>query len=200
MWVWVDGRAQFIGEIPATNNGLGRLSTSVRNGEIYISWPVCCPRQTRTKILTLDGIRLRPLNDTTSDPDAAPSPSQIAAPVPSAQAEEQDDPYPPTPGDVDVLGGDATGAACWPSKDALDLANQAMVASDDDGFQELVVQYHPLALSAGTHVRILDDEPFAGHIEVRVLGGVNEGVACWYPFVDKSNKDGNFIARRFSAP
>ena len=66
MWVWTDGRAQFVGEIPAENNGLGQLSTSVRNGEIYISWPVCCPRAMRKKVLTLDGIRLRPLSDTTS--------------------------------------------------------------------------------------------------------------------------------------
>jgi hypothetical protein len=66
MWVWTDGRAQFVGEIPAENGGLGRLSTSVRNGEIYISWPVCCPSATRLKVVTLDGIRLRPLSDTTS--------------------------------------------------------------------------------------------------------------------------------------
>ena len=66
MWVWTDGRAQFVGEIPAENNGLGQLSTSVRNGEIYISWPICCPRATRIKVLTLDGIRLRPLSDTSS--------------------------------------------------------------------------------------------------------------------------------------
>jgi len=66
MWVWANDHAQFVGEIPATNGGLGRLSTSIRNGEIYISWPICCPQATRTKILTLDGIRLRPLSDVTS--------------------------------------------------------------------------------------------------------------------------------------
>lgn len=65
-WVWIDGRATFVGEIPAENNGLGQLSTSVRNGEIYISWPVCCPRAIRTKVNTLDGIRFRLLSDTTS--------------------------------------------------------------------------------------------------------------------------------------
>jgi hypothetical protein len=66
MWVWTDGHAQFVGEIPAENGGLGQLSTLVRDGEIYISWPVCCPKATRMKILTLDGIRLRPLSDQTS--------------------------------------------------------------------------------------------------------------------------------------
>jgi hypothetical protein len=65
-WVWIDGRASFVGEIPAENNGLGQLSTSIHNGEIYISWPVCCPRATRTKINTLDGIRFRLLSDRTS--------------------------------------------------------------------------------------------------------------------------------------
>jgi len=65
-WIWIDGRASFVGEIPAENNGPGQLSTSIRNGEIYITWPVCCPRATRTKINTLDGIRFRLLSDTTS--------------------------------------------------------------------------------------------------------------------------------------
>jgi len=65
-WVWIDGRATFVGEVPADNNGLGQLSTSIRNGEIYISWPVCCPRAIRTKVNTLDGIRFRLLSDTTS--------------------------------------------------------------------------------------------------------------------------------------
>ena len=102
-------------------------------------------------------------------------------------------------GDVYILGSGAAHVACWPSKEALDRANQAMVANDDEGFQQLVVQYAPLALPAGTRVRILDDEPFAGHIEGRVLSGVNEGAACWYPFVDESNKDGKFIAKRVSS-
>lgn len=66
LWVWIDGRARFVGEIPAENNGLGQLSTSVLDGEIYISWPVCCPRAIRTKVNTLDGIRFRLLSDTTS--------------------------------------------------------------------------------------------------------------------------------------
>jgi tRNA A-37 threonylcarbamoyl transferase component Bud32 len=70
MWVWTDGRAQFVGEIPAENNGYGHLTTLVRNGTIYVGWPVygpsdgsCCPSLLRSKILTLDGIRLRPLSD-----------------------------------------------------------------------------------------------------------------------------------------
>ena len=73
MWVWTNGQAQFVGEIPAENNGLGHLSMSVENGEIQLRWPVlapkdapCCPSLTRTKRLTLDGIRLRPLSDTTA--------------------------------------------------------------------------------------------------------------------------------------
>ena len=72
MWVWTDGRAQFVGEIPAENDGYGHLSLSVQNGEILVSWPAyapsdnkCCPSLLRTKILTLDGIRLRPLSDQT---------------------------------------------------------------------------------------------------------------------------------------
>jgi hypothetical protein len=79
MWVWTDGRAQFVGEIPADNGGLGRLSMSIESGEIHLQWPVygssdtkCCPSLVRTKILTLDGIRLRPLSDTTAPAGRAP--------------------------------------------------------------------------------------------------------------------------------
>jgi hypothetical protein len=79
MWVWTDGRAQFVGEIPAENGGLGRLSMSIENGEIHLQWPVygssvtkCCPSLVRTKILTLDGIRLRPLSDTTAPTGRVP--------------------------------------------------------------------------------------------------------------------------------
>jgi hypothetical protein len=79
MWVWTDGRAQFVGEIPAENGGLGRLSMSIKNGEIHLQWPVygssdrkCCPSLVRTKILTLDGIRLRPLSDTTAPAGRVP--------------------------------------------------------------------------------------------------------------------------------
>ncbi len=64
MWVWTDGRAQFVGEIPAENDGLGHLSMTIDNGEIYLKWPVS-GGLVRTKVLTLDGIRLRPLSDTT---------------------------------------------------------------------------------------------------------------------------------------
>jgi hypothetical protein len=102
-------------------------------------------------------------------------------------------------GAVDVLGSGAAIVACWPNKDALDQANQASVANDDEGFRHLVAQYGPLALPAGTRVRILTDEPFAGHIEVRVLSGDNNGVACWYPYFDESNKKGKVIAKRLSS-
>jgi hypothetical protein len=102
-------------------------------------------------------------------------------------------------GAVDVLGSGAAIVACWPNKDALDQANQASVANDDEGFRQLVAQYSPLALPAGTRVRILTDEPFAGHIEVRVLSGDNNGVACWYPYFDEFNKNGKVIAKRLSS-
>jgi hypothetical protein len=62
MWVWTDGRAQFVGEIPAENGGLGQLNVAVRDGVIDLSWPVSATA-TREKVLTLDGIRLRPLSD-----------------------------------------------------------------------------------------------------------------------------------------
>ena len=70
MWVWTDGRAQFIGEVPAENHGVGHLAMSVQDGEIQLQWPLyapgdarCCPSRMRKKVLTLDGIRLRPLSD-----------------------------------------------------------------------------------------------------------------------------------------
>jgi hypothetical protein len=70
MWVWTEGRAQFIGEVPAENSGLGHLEMSVVDGVILLQWPLyktgdarCCPSLLRKKRLTLDGIRLRPLND-----------------------------------------------------------------------------------------------------------------------------------------
>jgi hypothetical protein len=70
MWVWTNGRAQFIGEVPAENQGLGHLKMSVQNGEILVVWPLyksgdarCCPSLVRRKRLTLDGITLRPLSD-----------------------------------------------------------------------------------------------------------------------------------------
>jgi hypothetical protein len=72
VWVWTDGRAQFVGELPAENNGYGHLSMVVQNGEIHVTWPAyaasdhsCCPTLVRTKRLTLDGIRLRVLDDQT---------------------------------------------------------------------------------------------------------------------------------------
>jgi uncharacterized coiled-coil protein SlyX len=72
MWVWTDGQAQFIGEVPAENNGFGRLKMDVEDGEIHLSWPTfapddngCCPSRLRTKLLTLDGSRLRLLSDVT---------------------------------------------------------------------------------------------------------------------------------------
>jgi hypothetical protein len=73
MWVWTNGQAQFVGEIPAENNGFGRLSMDVKDGHIDLSWPAyapsdnsCCPSRLRVKVLTLDGIRLRPLSDQTT--------------------------------------------------------------------------------------------------------------------------------------
>ena len=71
MWVWTNSKPQFVGEIPADNNGLGNLTMSVQNGNIILRWPLlgpqdarCCPSLVRQKVLTLDGIRLRPLSDT----------------------------------------------------------------------------------------------------------------------------------------
>lgn len=197
MWVWTNTRPQFVGEIPAENDGVGHLNIVVRDGVIDLSWPVS-PTAKREKVLTLDGIRLQPLSDrvVAGQPQAA-VPAPTAPPTTSAQG--QDNPYPPSPGDVDVLGSGAAIVACWPSKDVLDQANQSMVANDDEGFRQLVSQYDPLVLPAGTRVRILDDEPFAGHIEVRVLSGDSEGVACWYPYFDETNKKGKVLAKRLSS-
>jgi len=70
MWVWTNDRPQFIGEVPAENGGLGHLLMAVEKGVIRLEWPLyaprderCCPSLIRRKILTLDGIRLRPLSD-----------------------------------------------------------------------------------------------------------------------------------------
>jgi hypothetical protein len=72
MWVWNNGQADFVGEIPAENDGLGHLTMAVTGGEIELRWPVygpndprCCPSLERTKHLTLDRITLRLLSDTT---------------------------------------------------------------------------------------------------------------------------------------
>lgn len=62
MWVWTNGRAQFVGEIPAENGGLGQLNIAVRDDAIDLSWPVSATAMGE-KVLTLDGIRLRPLSD-----------------------------------------------------------------------------------------------------------------------------------------
>jgi len=83
MWVWIDGRARFVGEIPAENDGLGQLSTSIQDGKIYIAWPTCCPREMRTKVNELDGIRLRLISDSVTG-----SPEQTdALATPPAAAE-----------------------------------------------------------------------------------------------------------------
>jgi len=70
MWVWTNGQAQFVGEIPAENNGFGHLSMIIEDGQIDLSWPVfapsdrsCCPSRARRKLLTLSGVTLRPLSD-----------------------------------------------------------------------------------------------------------------------------------------
>jgi hypothetical protein len=72
MWVWTNGKPQFVGEIPAENGNLGHLKISVPDGVIKIEWPVqqpgdeaCCPSGVRRKLLTLDGIRLHLLSDKT---------------------------------------------------------------------------------------------------------------------------------------
>jgi hypothetical protein len=81
LWVWTDRRAEFIGEVPAENNGFGHLTVRISDGTIVVTWPsygpgdqLCCPRFLRKKVLTLDGVTLRPLSDAEFPRDASPSP------------------------------------------------------------------------------------------------------------------------------
>jgi hypothetical protein len=81
LWVWTDRKAEFIGEVPAENNGFGHLTVGISGGTIVVTWPsygpgdqLCCPRFLRKKVLTLDGVTLRPLSDAELPRDASPSP------------------------------------------------------------------------------------------------------------------------------
>lgn len=174
MWVWIDGRAEFVGEIPAENGGLGKLSTSIRNGAINISWPVCCPRTTRTKILALDGIRLRMLSDSAilKGTPITKERTFTSRPTESSIMQALD------LGDTAVVG--SKPLPCFDSPAAIEPFLTSVVAGDKTGEEQSL--RHAVIASPGDHILMIDASmsPFAiGAVRVRLTSGANEDEACW---------------------